>query len=67
MNAISKQGSQPYGITISDIVSTSERIIRVRLADSGKVVPIRRDLADFHGDMMFVPYWLAEKLLDIKP
>ena len=63
MSATTRQNNEPYALEITDITATSERTVTVVLKDTGKAAVIRRDLAEFHGVRMFVPFWLAKRLL----
>jgi len=57
------QSNQPYALEITDILKTTERTIQVMLKNTGKPVWIRRDMAQIFGNRMFVPFWLAQKIL----
>lgn len=58
------QNNQPYAVEITDIIDTTESTITARLKKTGKAVVIRRDLADIIGCRMYIPYWLAKKILN---
>lgn len=52
-------------VKIVGIVSSTDRVVRVELADGSKP-RIRRDLADFVPGAVVIPKWLADKLLKRK-
>jgi len=64
MSVPKRQGNQPCAVEITDILKTTESTITVMLKQTGKAAVIRRDLAEIYGCRMFLPYWLAHKILN---
>lgn len=66
MSAVSRQNNQPYGLEITDILDTTDDYhVTVVLKKTGKPMTIRRDQAEFYDRRMYVPYWLAKKILQL--
>ncbi len=62
MSIANRRNNSPFAIEIIDILETSERIVKVVLKN-GKPFSIRRDLAEFSRGRVYIPYWLAKKVL----
>jgi hypothetical protein len=61
-NIRSKYLWQKTPLLIDDIVTIHGDIIEVILQETGKPVRLRRDMAEFFPNVVFIPLWLAERI-----
>jgi len=55
---------QKYPLKITDITDSNEKAIKFILVETGTQAWIKREYAELYGDTVYVPRWLAKRILN---